>query len=266
LTTTTLQIQINEEYQNLVSPLTEQEYIALKQSIRDNGLWLPIVVNAKGIVLDGHHRLKICRELGIEPRYEIMEFESANHEALFVIDCNLKRRHQNQFQKLESALKAKPYLLEIAKKNSQSNLKQNQSSEKYFPVGRVNEEIGKRAGVSYKTVEYAEEISKHAPAHILDKVKKGQISIHKGHKLLQNELKRQELINAPSVIKLPKNCQIYLGDISEEGKKIPDNSIDIIPTDPPYAVRNLYLYEKLGVLAARVLKPGGSLIVIANYE
>ena len=49
------------------------------------------------------------------------------------------------------------------------------------------------------------------------------------------------------------------------GKNIPDNSIDLIFTDPPYNEASLSLYGDLAKLAERVLKPGGSLITYVGH-
>jgi len=54
---------INPEYSKLISPLSNQEYRMLKDSIKKDGLHYPIVVNSKGEILDSHHRYKICKEL-----------------------------------------------------------------------------------------------------------------------------------------------------------------------------------------------------------
>ena len=59
-------IKTNQEYASLVPQLSKEEYESLKQSIKENGLWVPIVVNNDGVILDGHHRYKACQELGIK--------------------------------------------------------------------------------------------------------------------------------------------------------------------------------------------------------
>jgi DNA modification methylase len=51
---------------------------------------------------------------------------------------------------------------------------------------------------------------------------------------------------------------IYVGDARELGLAIPDNSVDLIFTDPVY--QNIKDYEWLSCFAARVLKQGGDLI------
>ena len=53
---------------------------------------------------------------------------------------------------------------------------------------------------------------------------------------------------------------LYLGDFRKIGDKIPDASVDLIFTDPPYDRKAIELYDGLGEFAARVLRPGGSLI------
>ena len=50
---------------------------------------------------------------------------------------------------------------------------------------------------------------------------------------------------------------IYTGDARELAKEIPDESVDLIFTDPPYKKQFQYLYEWLPGEAARVLKQDG---------
>jgi len=57
--------------------------------------------------------------------------------------------------------------------------------------------------------------------------------------------------------------RIYQSDIADI--ELPENSIDLIFTDPPYHRRYLYLYEELAKLAARVLKPGAYCIAYAGH-
>jgi site-specific DNA-methyltransferase (adenine-specific) len=46
----------------------------------------------------------------------------------------------------------------------------------------------------------------------------------------------------------------------EVGSQLADGSVSLIFTDPPYDRETVPLYGDLGALAARVLKPGGSLV------
>jgi DNA modification methylase len=55
--------------------------------------------------------------------------------------------------------------------------------------------------------------------------------------------------------------RVHIGDCRSLGEQIPDGSIDLIFTDPPYLKEYLYLYEWLAKWSARVLKPSGFLLV-----
>lgn len=58
---------------------------------------------------------------------------------------------------------------------------------------------------------------------------------------------------------------LYHGDFREIGDKIPDASVDLIFTDPPYDRKAIELFDGLGEFAARVLRPGGSLIAYVGH-
>ena len=111
----TMNIKINPEYSKLVSPLTNTEYDVLKNSIRNKGLHLPIIINQDNVILDGHNRLKICQGLDIKPKFEVKEFSDQSQEKEFVIEINLKRRHLNSFQIAELEYKIEEIYKERAK-------------------------------------------------------------------------------------------------------------------------------------------------------
>jgi DNA methylase len=61
---------------------------------------------------------------------------------------------------------------------------------------------------------------------------------------------------------IPESVTLWHGDFLEMGQQIPDHSIDLILCDPPYGVSWLPYAEGFGMLCARVLKPGASLLVM----
>jgi ParB-like chromosome segregation protein Spo0J len=183
------QVKINPEYASLVSELSPEEYESLKQSIKkENGLYVPIIVNQNGVILDGHHRYKACQELGIEPKTLVREFKDKLEEQLFVIDCNLIRRQLNNFQKTELALKPKPILEAIVKRNESLGGKDGKGGINMTPLGRVNERIGERAGVSRDTVRKVEKILENEKS-ITDKIKEdlrlGKVSINEAYEIVE---------------------------------------------------------------------------------
>lgn len=61
-------------------------------------------------------------------------------------------------------------------------------------------------------------------------------------------------------------CTLHTADIRSGIEMIANNSVDYIITDPPYPKEYIPLYGDLSRLAARVLKPGGSMIVMVGQS
>jgi ParB-like chromosome segregation protein Spo0J len=185
-------IRINPEFASLVSELSPEERESLKQSIKANGLYVPIIVNQDGIILDGHHRYKACQELGIEPKTIVRECRDKLEEQLFVIECNLIRRQLNNFQKTALALKSKPILEAIVKGNESLGGKGDRN---LTPLGRVDDWIGKLAGVSRDTVRKVEKILENK--RISDKneenLRLGKLSTNEAYEMVEQDEEGQLL-------------------------------------------------------------------------
>ncbi len=54
------------DIQSLIPPLSDDEFEALKEDIAKHGVIVPVVIDQHGAIVDGHHRVRACKELGIE--------------------------------------------------------------------------------------------------------------------------------------------------------------------------------------------------------
>lgn len=90
---------IRNKYQ-LLPPLEVVEYENLKADIAANGVAVPIIYDENGDVLDGHHRLQICEELGIKDFPKIVKagLTEAQKRSL-ARAVNIHRRHLNRAQR-----------------------------------------------------------------------------------------------------------------------------------------------------------------------
>jgi transcriptional regulator with XRE-family HTH domain len=87
-------LKLNAPYANLVPPLTAEEYNALQADIATNGLLQEIVVDEVNAILDGHHRYKICRELGTPIRTRsLRSLATESEKKAYVIGAAFKRRN-----------------------------------------------------------------------------------------------------------------------------------------------------------------------------
>src|SRR6188472_2349551 len=221
----TMMIKTNQEYASLVPELSKEEYESLKQSIKENGLWFPIVVNKDGVILDGHHRYKACQELGIkiEP-YKMVrkeDFPDKPHEKMFVIDCNLTRRQLNNFQRTELALKSKPILEEIVKQNESQGGKGDRN---LTPLGRVDEQIGQRAGVSRDTVRKVEKIAEKASEEVKQSLRAGQMSINEAIKQINEKEQWLQIEKELQILKL--KLENAIEELDKADKKFDELSVE----------------------------------------
>ncbi len=96
----TQELRIDEEFAALIPPLTDDEYTCLEQSILAEGCRDPIIT-WNGIIIDGHHRFKICKKHKIAFQTVQKEFASRDEVILWMIQNQLGRRNLSEFQRIE---------------------------------------------------------------------------------------------------------------------------------------------------------------------
>lgn len=255
-----MNLQVNSEYGNLVPPLTDEEFVSLKDSIALNGQWIPIISNSEGIVLDGHHRFKICLELKITPKVVIREFENKLLEKKFVIEANLNRRHLNDYQKAELGYPLLKIEKELAEQRMKKGVEINEEDK-----GPSRKKVSDKIGVKKSTFDKSKQLIEKAPESVKEELRSGKKTINKAyHELRKDEKKtlRQEEIKKIQV-SLPKSVTLH--NLEFQKAYIEGNSVALIMTDPPYHEKYLYLYEDLAVHASRVLREGGSLLCYVGH-
>lgn len=78
---------------NLLDPLTDEHYAALKADIARRGCLVPVEVCARtGRVLDGHHRLRACSELGVKAPVVERDFPDDTARDEHALLLNMVRR------------------------------------------------------------------------------------------------------------------------------------------------------------------------------
>jgi len=259
-----LKLSINQEYSDLIPPLSETEFFSLKESIKQDGLWLPIIVNVDGVILDGHHRYKACQELNIQIKHAVREFPTKTEEILFVGESNLKRRQLEPLQRIAVVKKLKPYYEEKARVKQSEGGKSKVVQTFAEPIN-VRDILSEKANVSHTQFSKGEKILDNVPIEVQNTINSGQKTINKVFKeIVKNEKReaRQEEIKKIQV-NLPDSITLHNSEFQKA--YIPGNSVSLIFTDPPYHEKYLHLYEDLAVHASRVLREGGSLICYVGH-
>jgi site-specific DNA-methyltransferase (adenine-specific) len=139
-----------------------------------------------------------------------------------------------------------------------------------FHNGTVADKVARAVGLKTATYKRAKYIIENGTEQQKQLLRSGKSEINTVYKQIQNEKTRQELIkNAKEnpTLKLPDSSELLYGDFRETLKDIPDNSIDLIFADPPYKKQDLHICNDLAAFAARVLKPGRSIMLYTGgYE
>jgi len=204
-----------------------------------------------------------------KPSTDSKIFATTLEEKLFVIDSNLKRRHLTIYQRLE-LLTTK---WELKKQDAEKRMKAGKKVDPSPLVdkGRVDEIIGNEAGVGKTTVGMFRVVRNEATKKEKQSLAKGDVKIKKVYMKIHHRRRREKAKKDAFDADWKKTMghdhfQLFEGDILEMGKEIEDDSVDLIFTDPPYLKDTLDVYEALGDLALRVLKPGGSLVTIVGHH
>lgn len=253
--------------------MTPKAYEQFKQNIKDKGLQDKLTVNQDYVLLNGHHRYRALKELGIpitENDIEIKHFDDPLEEKEYVHIINLLRRHLTPFQYSEEISKLEEIEIEKATQRQKAGKKISLSSNE-LEVGQARDIAIKKYGgiISPTTYTRAKKVMKCGTEEVKQRLREDKGEINTEYRALQSKEKRQKLIeeaaNSPT-IKLPEGTKLIHGDFREVCKNIPDNSIDLIFTDPPYDKESLPIYKDLAKVAERILKEGGSLVTyIGEY-
>jgi hypothetical protein len=92
-----------------------------------------------------------------------------------------------------------------------------------------------------------------------------KLAENKAEKERHAEETRQRREQSRSAEPLPDGMELRIGDCRTVLSDIPDSSVALVLTDPPYAEESAPLYRWLAEFAARVLIPGGSLICYTGH-
>jgi 16S rRNA G966 N2-methylase RsmD len=124
---------------------------------------------------------------------------------------------------------------------------------------KIAQGLAESIGISERTIDYAMAAYDKYPE--LDKMPEGKNITW--NKLITKYLPQPK--NDKPII-IPENTTnvIKQGDFRELIKEIPDNSVDLVLTDPPYPKEFLPLWSDLAKESARVLKPSGFLVTYSG--
>lgn len=202
----------------------------LAESIQEIGLLQPIVVNSSLSIISGVRRYYALQKLGYtEVDVEIKDVNVA--EEIAIISFN-KQRLKTQRERLMEAKYLKT--LWRKKKGRKSEAEKLQTEENVEPAD-TRKDVCKVVGLSagnFSKLEYIDQVN----SDLIDLIDQDKLSINQAHKIAvkleENKNVTKKSAHLPEVIS--NNYYKIVNKSSDDLSDIPDESVQMIFTSPPY--------------------------------
>lgn len=212
---------IDPEFQTLIPPLPDRDYLGLENSIKTEGCRDALVVWGS-ILLDGHNRYKICQEHNIGFETIDLPFNSRDDAIVWIVLNQFHRHNLNKYQRGKLALVLKPLIADKAK-GKQVEAGKSKLPQKSAKAIDTRGELAKSAQVSHDTIAKVENIEKKATPEQKEKLETGEASINHIHKQIRTQERREE--KTQQLLALSQEPATKLGDLGV---------FPVIYADPPW--------------------------------
>ena len=249
----------------------------------------PIVINENNELIDGQRRIKAYIQLGINeiPFYRVnlneiilgefhansnrKEFTTSERVAISNAIEELFSKYSRSVGRPTCNQKFDKNIFNYVKLSPNSTNGGNENNVVNLTTfsGRIKDNVSCYFGISRNTLRKEKEIVNAAEQNpeafeeLRKKVDLRKISVDKAFHQIQKQTKRAEILaSARSTTSNTSSDNVTLlhGDFRQLSKTIPNDSIDLIFTDPPYDETSVPMYQDLANLAMRVLKDNASII------
>lgn len=213
-----MKIVVDQEFKDIIPPLSAEEYKALEESILEEGVRDPIHI-WNGIIIDGHNRFEIAEKNGITCPTRTAFFFSRDEAIVWIIDNQRGRRNLSKEELLKLGFKRAELLRPKAEENKGKRTDLFQESEKgsFEPVN-TTAEAAKYAGVSIDTASKYKKVMAEAPEEIKKEVSTGKKSINKAYQEIRKPEYEEELEEGV-VYSLEDTIQSVRADMEKEAVK-----------------------------------------------
>lgn len=178
------------------------EFEALKEDIKQNGQQVPISLYQNEVV-DGRHRLRACRELGIAPLFVSVE-DIGGSIGAYVVSMNLHRRHLTDSQRGM-----------IAAKLANLNVGDNQHTAQAVSQG----EAAKELSVSVDTLQRAKKVHQSGHTGLIEAVECGDIDVSNALTLTKLDTTELDALTALPAETRAKEMRQKVRDVKKQQKE-----------------------------------------------
>jgi len=187
-----MSLKIDNEFKNLIPPLTAEEYQELEHSLATEGC-RDVLITWQGTLIDGHNRYEICTRRKIH--FDIKEHSFNNRDEVkeWIIRNQFGRRNISTAQRCDLVIKLEAVIKNrVVEKELQRKTTNPKSDESNFPTINTNEELGKLAGVGHSTIHQFRVVKGEGTPELLQQVLKKEVSINKAYKSIRHKEEKSD--------------------------------------------------------------------------
>ena len=257
-------LRVDDDFKELITPLSDNEINKLIDSILENGCMEPIKT-WNGAIIDGHNRYLICHEYNIPFAVQELNFASKEQAMIWMVNNQLARRNLTTYNRALLGIKIAELQKSQAAENSLKNLKNLQGlcdkessnhaglsecqnsdtrdKEIFEYIGRVDEYAAKFVGVSRDTIHKVRFVEQNASNKVRFELLNREISINKAYTETVKFVKKNMLAET---IKLPDNSKfnVIMLSLMNYPSNIPftQKAITTIIDAMPFTKKGGFLY------------------------
>src|SRR5690625_4473247 len=219
-------------------PMNKKKWAEFVANIKDNGIRQPLTVTKGFRVIDGKHRLKAAKELGIESVRVIIEDIDENSIPSYITDTKLQRHDLKRGQK--STLVTRLFYEEEQQKAKSRQGERNDLRPKLDRSSeRTDEALAKKAGIGRSSMAYLLAVYRNRP-DLEEKVFNGEYTINKAYtQMKSDEEPEQEEVEQP--IEVEKKV---IEQLKEKEAKLPQ----IDESQPTHSLNNRIVQMRKNLL------------------
>lgn len=244
-----MNIVIDPEFQELIPPLTDDEFKQLEANLLRDGCKEALTV-WDDILIDGHNRYKICQQHSIKFKVDEIKFESRDHAMAWIDERQLGRRNLDDDKRAmvaqdlverrsRMAVRKQREIARAAKAAKRSECAESAHSEepmgkqKRLKPNRTRATVAKEKKISDKKLRHAAEIKK-ADKRVADMVLNGKIKLTEGKKLIA--LPKDARRKAIKAIKSGTDVRTAVREAKKEGYNARIAALKLKPLEGKYRI------------------------------
>ena len=173
------------EMEQLLPPLSGEQFSALERDILENGCYAPIAVNEDMVIIDGHNRFRVCEKHGLPYRMLVFSFTDLLETKQWALDIWKGRRNLDKWELGKISLKLKPEIEARAKANQGARTDLSVNSPKSCSPTDTRKEMARAVGIGEQAMGRIAQLAENAPQSLKDALENKEVSINRGWRILK---------------------------------------------------------------------------------